>query len=74
MATILVCDGGCGAQSPDPQSGSHVGNNWLRVRAEINHRFKDGERWDDKLFCKACTERVGAALKPQPKQESGHHD
>lgn len=23
MATIIVCDGGCGAQSPNPRTGLH---------------------------------------------------
>jgi hypothetical protein len=65
MATIIVCDGGCGAQSPDPKTRLHNANGWLRVRSDVNTRFRYGDRWNDKLFCDACSPRVIKAMEPQ---------
>lgn len=62
MATIILCDGGCGAQSPDPFTRNHVANQWLRVRAEKNTRFDHAHESDDKLFCDTCAVPVKAAL------------
>ena len=70
MSTIIVCDGVCGAQSPDPKSRLHVANNWLTVRAGKALEFRDLDRFDDKLFCKACAPRVLAALGPL--KDNGH--
>ena len=64
MATVIICDGGCGAQSPDPKTRLHEANHWLRVRAEDNHRWQRASEHDDLLFCKSCSARVKAALQP----------
>lgn len=67
MATIITCDGGCGAHSPDysvRRGGPHVANGWLRVRAEKRLRFDEGGEHSDKLFCESCEPRILAALKP----------
>ena len=75
MATIITCDGGCGAQSPDytvKRGGPHVANGWLRVRAASNVRFREDWDHDDKLFCDTCAKRVREALRPttpNPQQE-----
>lgn len=62
MATVIVCDGGCGAQSPDPKSHLHEANHWLRVRSGTNVDFELFGEYDDKLFCKSCAVRVTKAL------------
>ena len=62
--TILVCDGGCGAQSPDPATRLHEASNWFRVRAEINARFERVSAHNDLLFCRKCSPSVVAALEP----------
>jgi len=64
MATITVCDGGCGAQSPDAKArgGPHVANHWFRVRAHSNIDFDRRSPHDDKLFCKTCETRIRRTL------------
>jgi len=64
MGTIIVCDGGCGAQSPDPKTRLHDANHWLRIRAAKNLDFERRWKGDDLLFCDACKPRVIAALAP----------
>lgn len=66
MARIIICDGGCGAQSPDRATGLHDANRWLHVRAWHGHQNEPSE-YDDKLFCINCAGRVLTALCPQPK-------
>lgn len=68
MATVFICDGGCGSQSPDPKSGLHEANHWLRVRTGENHRFERVSDYDDLLFCKLCEPRILAALTPAAKE------
>ena len=63
MATVIICDGGCGAQSPDPATRLHVANDWLRVRTRTNRYWDQASEHDDLLFCKSCAPRVEAALK-----------
>lgn len=67
MAMIIVCDGGCGAQSPNPRTGLHDANSWLIVRA-IRSRalFDRAYPGDDQRFCAACAPRVLEALEPLP--------
>lgn len=62
MANVIVCDGGCGAESPDPGTGLHEANHWLRVRAAINVEFERVFERDDKMFCKNCCVRVREVL------------
>lgn len=69
MATIIVCDGGCGAQSPDytvKRGGPHVANGWFHVRAGHKRAFERLNEHDDKLYCDACSPRIIAAMKPLP--------
>lgn len=63
MATVIICDGGCGAQSPDPATRLHIANHWLRVRTRTNRDWDQASGCDDLLFCKSCASRVEAALK-----------
>ncbi len=65
MATVIICDGGCGAQSPDPKSGLHEANHWLRVRTGENRSFERVSKYDDLLFCKSCSPRIVTALKSE---------
>ncbi len=66
MAYLTTCDGGCGAISPDPKTRLHVANRWFVVRAGYRHEgFARQDERDDKLFCKACAQRVIAALQPE---------
>ena len=68
MATIIICDGGCGAQSPDynvTRGGPHVANGWLRVIAGRRKAFDLAVSADEaKLFCDACAPRIEAAMNP----------
>lgn len=66
MATIIVCDGGCGAQSPDPKSGLHVANKWFEVLAGYPRAGDRLDRHEKKQFCENCAPRVRDALKPEP--------
>ena len=59
MSTIIVCDGGCGRQSPDPKTRLHVANNWLRAR--VGSRHHEASEYQ---FCDACAPRVLEALQP----------
>lgn len=38
MGTIIVCDGGCGAQSPNPTTGLHTANSASATLWEENER------------------------------------
>lgn len=62
MATIIVCDGGCGAQSPDPKTKLFVANNWLTVRAGYRRAFEELGKHGDRQFCDKCAPRVIAAI------------
>lgn len=71
MATIIICDGGCGAQSPDYVNrsyGPHVANGWLKVRAGRPRAGAELSSHDEKLFCNKCAPRVLAALEPKAPQ------
>ena len=65
MSTIIVCDGGCGAQSPD-KSGLYVANHWLTVRAGPALKFERLGKYDDKVFCDDCAKRVTDAMRGYP--------
>lgn len=62
MSTITVCDGKCGAVSPNPETGLHEANHWLVVKA----LRKYGSPYvDDKgIYCRECAHRVLAAMAP----------
>lgn len=63
MATILVCDGGCGAQSPDPKSRLHVANGWLKVRAGYPRAGDELSKHDERIYCRDCAARVIEAMR-----------
>ena len=67
MATLIVCDGGCGAHSPDytVKGGPHIANGWLKVRAGRPKYPRDLSEADEKVFCDNCAPRVLAAIEPR---------
>lgn len=70
MATILVCDGGCGAQSPDPQTRLYVANGWLKVRAGYPPAGDEMTRHDEHIYCRQCAGPIITAMNvklPLPK-------
>lgn len=68
MATLIVCDGGCGAHSPDfvnHRRGPHIANGWLKVRAGRPRAREELSKWDEKVFCDECAPRVLDAIAPR---------
>lgn len=61
MKTYIVCDGGCGTQSPNPKN-DHEANHWLRVRSGANTGFDRLSPFNDKIFCDSCSVPIRQAL------------
>lgn len=61
MATFIKCDGDCGRESPDPKTGLHIANQWLRVRAAKNTEFPKHEH-RDRYYCDDCARPVRECL------------
>lgn len=61
MATIIVCDGGCKAQSPDAE-GLHVANEWIAIEVRVYGRAPGPQ--PEKIFCETCWARIKQAMQP----------
>ncbi len=61
MAIIIVCDGGCGAQSPDPKTGLFVANKWYKIK--IESPAGEYRREPELIFCGECLKRIEGSFK-----------
>lgn len=63
MATIIVCDGGCGKQSPDVEK-LHIANHWTQVWHSSDPLNRRPPAFPQKIFCDECWLRVTKAFHP----------
>lgn len=69
MAKNIFCYGGCGAVSPDPKTGLHEANHWLRVQHATALYFTNQRKSDARMYCKKCGQLVIDALFATQKHE-----
>jgi hypothetical protein len=53
MADLIRCDGGCGAESPDPKTRLHVANHWMKILVKT----KDESMWRRHCLCGDCAKK-----------------
>jgi len=75
MTKQIKCDGGCGAVSPDPETGLHVANGWIRVLAASNMTYAVLKKNEARTFCDDCsvpiTNAISSALRRSPAPPTG---
>jgi hypothetical protein len=54
VAEIIRCDGGCGAESPDPKTKLYVANHWMTL---IIQREGGDKQWHRHLLCENCAKK-----------------
>ena len=64
MAKLILCDGQCGAVSPNPETRLHEANHWLEVEAKREH---GGWVHQKRIYCRECAHRVLNAMEPLSK-------
>lgn len=53
MAEIIRCDGGCGAESPDPKTKLHIANSWMNIIVSP----ENNGRWKRHRLCPGCAKK-----------------
>lgn len=55
MAEFMRCDGGCGAESPDPVTKRYEGNSWMNL---IVNRENKRNGWYRLRLCQKCAAKL----------------
>lgn len=61
MANIIRCDGGCGAESPDPKTKLYVANRWMNLL--VNRKNRRGG-WERFRLCENCANKIALPSTP----------
>ena len=61
MATVIRCDGGCGAESPDPEKGLHVANQWMNLLVNAKNSRRGWLRF---RLCQNCADKLALPSAP----------